>query len=192
MTVPKFILVFLGSLGETGGPANPRQKVPQFHDRHPLQGVHGGPQFRWDVSVLWNIWEYDLKGCVQKACQPKAKTVVLQRRFIYVYLTFEEGQGYDNITGITYSSLNVLTAKVRSVRPWRSRFNLVSQCLTTFQTWWSYFPTLEGDIPHRCDTWGPIALLESPHLVLIWFCMSLGWCQGHSIGERHGNRAIWT
>ena len=75
---------------------------------------------------------------------------------------------YVNITGITYSSLNVLTAKVRSVRPWSSRFNLVSQCLTTFQTWWSYFPTLEGDIPHRCDTWGPIALLESPHLVLIW------------------------
>ena len=79
---------------------------------------------------------------------------------------------YDNIAGITYSSLNVLTAKVRSVRPWSSRFNLVSQCLTTFQTWWSYFPTLEGDIPHRWDTWGPIALLESPNLVLISFCIA--------------------
>ena len=79
---------------------------------------------------------------------------------------------YDNITGITYSSLNVLAAKVRSVRPWSSRFNLVSQCLTTFQTWWSYFPTLEGDIPRKWDTWGPIALLESPNLVLISFCIA--------------------
>ena len=79
---------------------------------------------------------------------------------------------YDNITGITYSSLNVLTAKVRSVRPWSSRFNLVSQCLTTCQTWWSYFPTLEGDIPRKWDTWGPIALLESPNLVLISFCIA--------------------
>ena len=33
-------------------------------------------------------------------------------------------------------SLNVLTAKVRSVRPWRSRFNLGSQGLTTFHMWW--------------------------------------------------------
>ena len=33
-------------------------------------------------------------------------------------------------------SLNVLTAKVRSVSPWRSRFNLGSQGLTTFHMWW--------------------------------------------------------
>ena len=39
------------------------------------------------------------------------------------------------------ASLNVLTANVPSVRPWRSRFNLVSQCLTTFHIWWSRFPS---------------------------------------------------
>ena len=39
------------------------------------------------------------------------------------------------------ASLNVLTAKVRSARPWRSRFNLVSQCLTTFHMWWSRIST---------------------------------------------------
>jgi len=51
MTVPNFMLVFPGSLGGIGGPANPWQKtsVPRFC--HPLQGFHGGPQFRLDVSV---------------------------------------------------------------------------------------------------------------------------------------------
>ena len=35
------------------------------------------------------------------------------------------------------ASLKDLTAKDCSVRPWRSRFNLVSQSLTTFRMWWS-------------------------------------------------------
>ena len=57
------------------------------------------------------------------------------------------------------ASLNVLTAKVRSVRPWRSRFNLVSQCLTTFHMWWSGFQPLHGNI-----SWGPISILESAQI----------------------------
>ena len=67
------------------------------------------------------------------------------------------------------ASLNVLTAKLRSVRLWRSRFNLVSRCLRTFHTFWSRFPTLEGDISQRWHTWGPISLLESAHPALISF-----------------------
>ena len=59
------------------------------------------------------------------------------------------------------ASFNVLTDKDRSVRPWRSRFNLVSQCLTTFHMWWSGFPPLHGNI-----SWGPISsFLESAQIL---------------------------
>ena len=50
----------------------------------------------------------------------------------------------------------------------QSRFSMFDN----ISDWWSYFPTLEGDIPHKWDTWGPIALLESPNLVLISFCIA--------------------
>ena len=81
------------------------------------------------------------------------------------------------------ASFNVLTGKDRSVRLWRSRFNLVSQSLTTFHMWWSGFPPLHGNI-----SWGP---LTSHHF---WsppksFDLMLHtsntrvhltkWCQGH-------------
>ena len=48
--------------------------------------------------------------------------------------------------------------------PWRSRFSLASQCLTTFQVWWSCFPTLDGDIS-QWHTWGPISILESAQIL---------------------------
>ena len=60
-------------------------------------------------------------------------------------------------------SLNVLTAKVRSVSPWGSRFNLGSQGLTTFHMWWSRFPTLDGDIS-QWHAWGPISFLETAQI----------------------------
>jgi len=54
------------------------------------------------------------KGVCSEGMSTKGKN---SRSAETVYLTVEEGQGYDNITGITYSSLNVLTAKVRSDHP---------------------------------------------------------------------------
>ena len=48
--------------------------------------------------------------------------------------------------------------------PWRSRFSLASQCLTTFQVWWSCFATLDGDIS-QWHTWGPISILESAQIL---------------------------
>ena len=54
-------------------------------------------------------------------------------------------------------------------RPRASRYNLVSQCLTTFHTWWSRFQTIEGNMFQRWHTWGPIS--ESPHLIFIASCI---------------------
>ena len=101
------------------------------------------------------------------------------------------------------ASLNVLTDKVCSVRPWRSRFNLVSQGLTTFQVWRSCCPTLDGDIS-QWHPWGPISFGVCPNLLIScctpaipcfhlpnWMQL-LMWCQGRLMGERLGNRAIWT
>ena len=50
------------------------------------------------------------------------------------------------------ATLNVLTAKLRSVRLWRSRFNHGSRCLRTFHTFWSRFPTLWRTTFHKGDT----------------------------------------
>ena len=101
------------------------------------------------------------------------------------------------------ASLNVLTDKVRSVRPWRSRFNLVSQGLTTFQVWRSCCPALDGNIS-QWHPWGPISFGVRPNLLIScctpaipcfhlpnWMQL-LMWCQGRLMGERLGNRAIWT
>ena len=86
---------------------------------------------------------------VENSIQNKAYGILINRYPLPVAMSTKQ------------ASFNVLTDKDRSVRPWRSRFNLVSQCLTTFQMWWSGFPPLHGNI-----SWGPISsFLESAQIL---------------------------